>query len=153
MFAKMGGQRVTASSSAEVALDTVLTEGVRGAPDVAAFAGLEGRRLSVMAWHYHDDDLPGPEAAVELEVAGLPAAANRATATHHRIDEHHSNAYGAWKRMGSPIAPTPEQYAELQAASRLARLEAPAEVAVEGGRATLRFSLPRQAVSLIVLEW
>ena len=80
MFSKMGGRRVAAESSAEVPLATMLTEGVRGAPDVAALASVEPGRVNVMAWHYHDDDVPGPDAAVELVVAGLPAAAAEARA-------------------------------------------------------------------------
>ena len=41
----------------------------------------------------------------------------------------------------------------LEAAGKLAQMEAPATVRVEGGQATLPLALPRQAVSLIVLEW
>jgi xylan 1,4-beta-xylosidase len=153
MFAKMGGQQVAAKSSAEVPLDMMLAEGVRAAADVAALASAEPNRVAVMAWHYHDDDVPGPEAAVELAVAGLPAAAREAKVTHFRIDEQHSNAYAAWKRMGSPIAPNAAQYKELLAASALARLDVPSPVPVEKEGVVLRFALPRQAVSLVVLEW
>ncbi len=80
MFSKMGGRRVAAESSAQVPLDAMLREGVRGAPDVAALASAEASRLAVMVWHYHDDDVPGPDAAVELAVAGLPAAVDRGEA-------------------------------------------------------------------------
>ena len=153
MFSKMGGQRVAAESSAQVPLDTMLREGVRGAPDVAALASGEASRLAVMVWHYHDDDVAGPDAAVELAVAGLPAAITRAKLAHYRIDEHHSNAYAAWKRMGSPPAPDRDQYGELGAASELALLDAPAAARVESGVVTLRFALPRQAVSLVTIEW
>jgi xylan 1,4-beta-xylosidase len=153
MFSKMGGQRVAAESSAQVPLDAMLTEGVRGAPDVGVLAGAEPNRLAVMVWHYHDDDLPGPDAAVELALAGLPAAVSEAKLAHYRIDEHHSNAYAVWKRMGSPIAPNRDQYSEMQAAAELARMDAPATTSVEGGAATLRFPLPRQGVSLVTIEW
>jgi len=153
MFSKMGGQRVAAESSAQVPLDTLLTEGVRGAPDVAAFASAEPNRLAVMVWHYHDDDVPGPDAAVELSVGGLPFRSGEARLVHFRIDDGHSNAYAAWKRMGSPIAPNSDQYRELLAASQLAPLDASATVRVEKGQAALRFALPRQAVSLVVLDW
>jgi len=153
MFGKMGGSRVAVKSTGDAGLEAMLKDGVRGAPDVSALASLEGKRLSVMAWHYHDDDLPGPDAAIALAVAGLPPAAGEARLTHYRIDESHSNAYALWKRMGSPIAPNAEQYAQLLAASQLARLEAPATLRVEKGQATLQFALPRQAVSLVVLEW
>ena len=106
-----------------------------------------------MLWHYHDDDLPGPDADVELTLAGLPLASGEPRVVHYRIDEANSNPYGAWKRMGSPLAPTADQYKELQAASRLARLDSAATLRVENGQATLRFALPRQAVSLVQLDW
>ena len=153
MFSKMGGQRVAAESSAQVPLDTMLTEGVRGAPDVGVLASAEPNRLAVMIWHYHDDDVPGPDAAVELVIADLPAAVREAKLTHHRIDEDHSNAYAAWRRMGSTIAPDRDQYSEMEAASRLAVTDAPATMRVQGGAVTLRFALPRQAVSLVTMEW
>jgi xylan 1,4-beta-xylosidase len=153
MFSKMGGERVAAESSAQVPLDTMLTEGVRGAPDVGVFASTEPNRLAVMIWHYHDDDVPGPDAAVELAVTGLPATVRKAQLVHYRIDERHSNAYAAWKRMGSPIAPDRDQYGEMEAAARLALMGPPATVTVNGGAARLSFTLPRQAVSLVTLEW
>jgi xylan 1,4-beta-xylosidase len=153
MFGKMGGQRVTVQSSADPGLEAIMKDGVRGAPDVSALASLEGRKLAVMAWHYHDDDVPGPEAAVALTVTGLPLASGQARLLHYRIDEGHSNSFAAWKRMGSPIAPDEKQYAELEAAGMLAQLEAPATVRIDAGQVTLPLTLPRQAVSLVVLEW
>jgi len=153
MFSKMGGQRVAAESSAQVPLETMLTEGVRGAPDVGVLASAEPNRLAVMVWHYHDDDLPGPEAAVELAVAGLPASVSEAEVAHYRIDEHHSNAYAVWKRMGSPIAPNRDQYSEMEAAAELALMDAPTTTSVDSGAVTLRFALPRQGVSLVTIDW
>jgi xylan 1,4-beta-xylosidase len=153
MFSRMGGERVAADSSGAVPLDEIVANGVRGAADVAALASRAPGHLAVMVWHYHDDDVAGPLAQVTLEVRGLPASAPEATLTHDRIDEAHSNAYAAWQRMGSPLAPSREQYLELKAKGALTPLEAPTRVALVGGTASLRFSLPRQAVSLLVLEW
>ena len=153
MFGKMGGKRVAVQSSGDAGVEAIMKDGVRGTPDVSALASLEGKKLTVMAWHYHDDDLPGPEAAVALTVTGLPLASGEARLSHYRIDETHSNSFAAWKRMGSPIAPDEKQYAELEAAGKLAPMEGPATVRVEGGQATLPIALPRQAVSLVVLEW
>jgi xylan 1,4-beta-xylosidase len=154
MLSRMGGERVRAVSSAEVPLETILTEGVRGAtPDVAALAAREEGRLTVLAWHYHDDDLPGPDADVEMTVNGLPLPSGPARVTHYRIDGAHSNAFTAWKGIGSPPSPTPEQYARLEQAGRLARLtDTLTAASIAKGRTTLRFPLPRQAVSLIVLD-
>jgi xylan 1,4-beta-xylosidase len=154
MFSQMNGQRVPAESSAAVPLDAMMRIGVRETPDVAALASLDEKKLCVMVWHYHDDDVPGPDAAVELAVAGLPSATTEAKLTHYRVDENNSNAYAAWKRMGSPIAPNERQYSRLQDASNLAKLaDAPTTVRVEQGGAKLNFALPRQGVSLLVLEW
>ena len=44
-------------------------------------------------------------------------------------------------------------YAQLVPAGRLATLGEPTVVPVAHGTATLKFALPRQAVSLLVLEW
>ena len=155
MYGKMNGDRVTVRSSADAGLDGMLKNGVRGpAPDVHALAALEPKRLAVMAWHYHDDDLPGPAATVDLTLANLPAAAaNGATLQHYRIDRDHSNAHTAWVAMGSPAKPTPEQYAKLEQAGQLATLGEPAPLRVENGSAVVRLTLPRQAVSLLVVEW
>ena len=152
MYRRMGGQRLAATSSAEVSLSKIMQAGVREAPDVAALASLEGRTLSIMVWHYHDDDLAGPDAAVELAVWGLGGTSGAATLTHYRIDEDHSNSYAAWKRLGSPLAPNDKQYAQLEQAGRLARLAAPDTVGIAGGAVQLAFALPRQGVSLLVLE-
>jgi xylan 1,4-beta-xylosidase len=153
MFAKMGGERVAAESSAEVPLDAVLASGVRGAPDVAALASRAPGRVSILAWHYHDDDVPGPDAAVSLALRGLPAGVRRAKLTHFRVDEHHANAYAAWKRMGAPLAPTRAQYDALHAASQLALVSEPGPVDVNSGSLALELVLPRQAVSLLIVDW
>jgi xylan 1,4-beta-xylosidase len=152
MFSRMGGRRVEARSSAEVPLDAILRDGVRGAPDVAALASLEPGRLCILVWHYHDDDLPGPDASVEVALEHLPFAAGGARLTHYRIDADHSNAFTEWMRMGAPSAPNDAQYAQLVKAGQLGALGTPVAVAVSDGAATLRFRLPRQAVSLLVIE-
>jgi xylan 1,4-beta-xylosidase len=152
MFSKMGGERVAVTSSGEVPLDAILRNGVRGAPDVAALASLEPGKLSVMVWHYHDDDVPGPDAAITLALDRLPAGVTGARLTHYRIDETHSNSFTVWKKLGSPVAPDEAQYAQLARAGQLAQLAEPTSVPVRDGAATLQFTLPRQGVSLLVLE-
>ncbi|MCL4788953.1 MAG: beta-xylosidase [Verrucomicrobia bacterium] len=154
MYSQMDGQRITAESDAALKLDDIMRRGVREKPDVGTLASQDGNKLCVMVWHYHDDDIKGDAAAVELAVAGLPVAISEAKLKHYRVDEFHSNPYDAWRRMGSPIAPNQRQYNQLQEASHLAKLEdAPATVRVGQGNAVLKFSLPRQGVSLVVLEW
>ena len=106
----------------------------------------------MMAWHYHDDDVAGPAAQVSLVVEGLGAVTERAQLQHYRIDAEHSNAYTVWQRMGSPQSPSPAQYAELERASELASLAGPSSIGIENGRATLAVTLPRQAVSLLIID-
>jgi len=142
---------VAAASTGSVPLEAILAEGVRAAPDVGVLASRTGPRVSVLVWHYHDDDIPGPDAVVDLELSGL-AQADSALVTHYRIDRDHSNAYAAWKRMGTPVAPNRKQYAELEAAGRLALMGEPSRTPVQSGTARIRFSLPRQGVSLLILE-
>ena len=153
MFSKMGGQRLSVASDAAVDLEAMVRDGVRAKPDVSALASLDGNRLAVMAWHYHDDDLPGDNAWVELTLNGVPPRAGDLKVTQFRIDQENSNAFTAWKKLGSPQNPTAEQYAELEKTGKLAQIDPPEEITDEGRTVTLRFTLPRQAVSLFVLEW
>src|SRR5439155_4776110 len=134
-------------------LEEILRNGVRDKPEVSALASLDQRKLSLLVWHYHDDDVSGPDAEVELAVNGVPLKSDEASLRHFRIDEEHSNAFSAWKRMGSPQSPTPEQYKLLEKAGQLAALVAPEKVHVENGKVTLKVHLPRQAVSLLELVW
>lgn len=151
MFSRMSGQRIATSSTSQVPLDAILKAGVRDKPDVGAFASMDGKKLYVMVWHYHDDDVPGAPAAIELTSRALPFS-GKAQLTHYRVDETHSNSYAEWKRIGSPIAPSDAQYSVLEQAGKLARLGEPGTVDVANGTVTLRFQLPRQGVSLLVLE-
>jgi xylan 1,4-beta-xylosidase len=167
MFSQMGAQRIAATSDGARDLDAMMKQGVREKPDVAALASRDGRRVTIMGWHYHDDDVQGPDADVTLTLDGLQAhlagakpgtngglAKGKAKLRHYRIDTTHSNAYTAWKNMGSPAKPSAAQYKQLEQASELAALkDAPSSIDVTDGRATLKFALPRQAVSLLVVEW
>jgi xylan 1,4-beta-xylosidase len=159
MMAKMTGERIEARSSGDRGVEEIIKAGVRDAPDVAALASLDAtsRQLSVLVWHYHDDDVRGPDAAIELILSGLPRTASSGTslrAAHYRVDRDHSNAYTLWQKLGSPTAPTRPQYTQMEEASQLALLtDAPTSIPAENGTATLKFALPRQAVSLLVVTW
>lgn len=153
MFSRMGAERIPVTSDHALDLDTIVKQGVRERPDVGALASRDARRATVIAWHYHDDDVPGPAAEISLALEGLGLQQGKAKLQHFRIDGDHSNAYTAWKGMGSPARPSSAQYAQLEKASELATLAGPSGVDVADGRATVRFTLPRQGVSLVVLEW
>jgi xylan 1,4-beta-xylosidase len=153
LFAKMGGNVVFSASSAQAKLDDIMADGVRGAADVGVRSSLDGDRLSVLIWHYHDDDVAGPDAAVQVNLQGLPKSfANSARLTHYRIDNDHSNSYAAWLKMGSPIAPSQTQRTELIKAAELTTIDdAPMQVNIAHSATTLNFTLPRQGISLLVL--
>jgi xylan 1,4-beta-xylosidase len=153
MFGQMGGQRLAVASDGAIPLDTMLKEGVRSRPDVSALASLENRRLCVLLWHYHDEDIPGPTANLRILLAGLPIASGPVQLRHYRIDNMHSNAFEAWQRMGSPQKPTPMQVNQLEEAGRLQLLEPTRTLRVEKNEAAVQLNLPRQAVSLLILEW
>jgi xylan 1,4-beta-xylosidase len=148
MFSRMQGHKVPARSSHQVSLDAILANGVRGEPDVGVMASRGESELAVLVWHYHDDDVVGPDARVQLNIAGLPRGTTKVT--HFRIDEQHSNSYAAWRRMGSPIAPDKAAYDALRTAAQLTTLETAPDLRVASGKAQLSFSLPRQGVSLLI---
>ena len=147
------GLRLEVESEGAIPLETIMREGVLGRPDVSALASLDKNKLCVMLWHYHDDDVPGPDANIELMLDELPSGFKQCTLRHYRVDQEHSNAYTVWKRMDKPQNPTPQQYADLEKAGQLAMLMSPERINTENGSLNLHIKLPRQAVSLLVIEW
>jgi xylan 1,4-beta-xylosidase len=153
MAGLMKGDRVAVESTNAVSLATMLKSGVSGSADVDALAVRSDHEASVLIWNYEDDDVPGPDANVELSIKGLPETTTRVLVHHYRIDRVHSDAYTAWKQLGSPQQPTAEQYTALEAAGQLQLLESPAWREIRGGSIRLDFALPRQGVSLVQLRW
>jgi len=153
MLAMMQGDRVRAESSGAVSVDDILRNGVREKPDVDAMATRSEHGVSVLVWNYHDDDVAAADSPVSLSLAGLPKGLKNVQVAHYRIDNSHSNAFTAWKEMGSPQTPTLEQHQRLEAAGQLQMLDAGSEKKVEGGSVNLTFSLPREAVSLVQVNW
>jgi xylan 1,4-beta-xylosidase len=153
MFARMRGASVQVKSSMTPSLNSIEKTGVRADPDVNAMAAMDSHQFAILLWNYHDDDLPGPAADVEVGIASLPLNVAHASLADYRIDQTHGNPYGLWLQMGSPPNPTPAQYAQLQAAGRLATLDAPQSVEIEHGSFTTQVHLPREGVSLLVLTF
>jgi xylan 1,4-beta-xylosidase len=153
MFGKMSGQQIAATSSAGFNAEIIRARNVREQPDVSAMASLDGRKLFALAWHYHDDDVPGPDATISLALNGLPLRNGEATLTQYRVDANHSNSYEAWKRLGSPDPIPPELYAQLEKAGKLAQVGAAGKIQIKDGKADINFNLPRQGVALFAVEW
>ena len=153
MFGLLGSERVKAESSAAIFTDAVLRDGVRGQPDINAIATRKDHEIEILIWNYHDADLPVDPAKIALSVSGLPANVSRAQLEHFRIDSDHSNAFTAWKEMGSPQAPTPHEYERLENAGQLQLLASPSFLPIERGAVQLQFTLPRQGLSLLRIHW
>ena len=151
MLGMMSGDRVRVSSSSATSVSEIRDEGVRGAPDIYALAARRDGNVTVLLWNYHDDDLPAAPAHVVLSLEGL--SSGRPTVSHYRVDGERSNSYETWKKMGSPEEPTRAQYAELEKAAMLKTIAAPARHGVNQGRLEFSFPLPRQAVSLIKIDY
>jgi xylan 1,4-beta-xylosidase len=150
MLGKMHGDRVAVGSTSAADVQTIRDAGVRGEPDVYALATRSDRAMEILLWNYHDDDVPAPPADITMTIEGLPPG--RPTITQYRVDNRHSNAYEAWKGMGSPQSLTPVQRSALEKAGQLEAIGLPARQAIDKGRLTIDVSLPRQGVALFTIE-
>jgi xylan 1,4-beta-xylosidase len=153
MAGLMGGERVVATSSGAVSLDSILASGVRAQPDIDTLATRSPGAAAVLLWNYADDDVPGPSAPVQVTIQGIASTHPRVLVQQYRIDADHSNAYTAWKQMGSPQQPSPQQYGALQAASDLQLMGSPQWIAVDKGQVQIQIDLPRQGIALLRLTW
>ncbi|MET0308196.1 MAG: beta-xylosidase [Sphingomonas sp.] len=143
LFSRLGAEQVAATSDRQLPLDAILKDGVRAGPDIGALATRTSRGgTAILLWNYHDDDLPGPTARIALAVTGKHGGRARLW----RVDETHGNAFGAWKRMGSPASPDLAQVDALKRASRIA----PESLAARDGKLSL--TIPRQGVALVELD-
>lgn len=153
MAAKMNGTRVTATSSAEVALDKALADGVRGNSDIATMATRDSHSAATMLWNYNDAAASTTTASVQLTIAPLPGAVHTVRVTEYRIDSTHSNAYTVWQQLGSPAHPTPDQLRKLKSVDGLLSMGAAHRVAVKNAKLTMAVALPAQSVSLFLFDW
>src|SRR5262249_26780859 len=97
------------------------------------------------------DDLPGAARTVLLRLKNIPAG--KVSVQHFRIDDAHSNAYEAWKKMGSPQSVTEQQYKTLEQAGQLQQVGKETAGATAGGGLDLPVDLPCHAVSLLRVQW
>lgn len=149
MYAKFGPERIAASSSAQVPLDDMMAS-VTQKNDVGVMATRDGAKIAVLVWHYNDDDLKGPDAAVTFNLSGLGKAKTRKV-TQYLVDPKTANAYTAWQAMGSPPSPNQDQYKDLEVASVMHPTALP-PLTVTKGAAKLDLTLVRQGVTLLIVE-
>ncbi|MDB5246609.1 MAG: glycoside hydrolase family 39 [Segetibacter sp.] len=152
MFGKMSGKRADVQSPRMTPLQNIVDSSVRGPQtEIGALASIDKKTAGIMVWNYHDLDLQGAGEPVRLSIGGIPASS--VTLTHYTIDNEHSNSYEVWKKMGSPQNPTKEQIATLEKAGQLETVGKPTKKSVKGGKLLVDIVLPRQAVSLVKLDW
>jgi xylan 1,4-beta-xylosidase len=150
MMGMMGGQTLSVTSSGALPVDDLLTESVRGTPDVSAVATRAKDHVDVLLWNYHDDDVAASPAEFSLAVDGL--SSRKVSVQSFLMDAEHSNAYAAWLKMGSPAQPSAQQFIVLQKAATLEALkELP--VKVQDGQAKVDVKLERQGVMLVRFAW
>ena len=100
MFGRMGGDAAGGGEQRRAAARrrSQTTACARG-PTSPRWPAAAERTVSVLVWHYHDDDLPAPPATDRLSPSARCPPATPPS-TEYRIDAEHGNAYEAWKRMG-----------------------------------------------------
>ena len=140
MFGLMGGRRLAVESTADAGVEALRLHGVRGrarchrpwpAWRIARWASWSGTTTTMTC-------RPAtPRSSWTLR--GLPVATAPVLLEHYRIDGDHSNAFEAWKRMGSPQQPTPEQLAALERSAQLETIASPRWHRVQAGALSLRF--------------
>ncbi|RDB03543.1 GH39 family glycosyl hydrolase [Runella aurantiaca] len=152
MFGMMNGKRVDVKGNFMYPTLAVRDSSVRrSTPDIGGLATKDEGTAAVMLWNYHDDDVAGTAATVDLTLKNIPA--KKVKITQYRIDNEHSNSYEVWKKMGSPPNPTAEQITELEKAGQLARYGESKRQTVKDGQLIFSTTLPRQGVGLVMLEW
>jgi len=151
MLGMMTGNRIPVTNEAESSLDSMIAGGVKAKPDVHAMAAIDTHSATVLVSNYHDSDKSGDAAPIDLTISGLPKG--RIQVEHFRVDDDHSNSFEAWKKMGSPASPSPEQYAQLEAAGQLHLLNSPRWENSTTGSLHVNFPLPLHGISLIKLTW
>jgi xylan 1,4-beta-xylosidase len=149
LLGRLQGVRIPVTSSGARALSDILENGVRQQPDVDALAAIDGDRIRILVWNYHDDLVDAEPAPVSLEVATPPGFDADLTVTHTRVDATHGNAFALWTAQGSPAMPSAMQRSDLQAGMEPVVLASEQTVPVEAGIAKLSFELPRFGISLL----
>ena len=153
MCGLMQGRRVKVESTGHIPAEEIVAHGVREKPDIDALAAAGERSISILIWNYHDDQTDGVAAPVTLTIKDDSRLPERVLLQHYRIDAEHSNAYSVWRALGSPQAPTADQYKNLEQAAQLQLLNSPAWLTPLKGEISVHFDLPRQGISLLRLSW
>ncbi|MBN2861918.1 MAG: beta-xylosidase [Bacteroidales bacterium] len=150
MLGMMRGNRVLVKGNPYPARK-VIEQGIRDLPDINAMACADRNEMTILVWNYHDDDILGEINDIDLTISNIPDGSM--LMHHYRVDQELSNSYNVWQKSGSPHEPSEEEYRTLEAAGHLKLLTSPQWITASDNQTNIKFSLPRQGVSLIKLEW
>jgi xylan 1,4-beta-xylosidase len=153
MAGLLGGERVAVSSPGGILADDMRRNGVRTLPDIDAFATRAATSAAIMVWNYHDDDLDASAQPTALAISSIPDPIHKVLVEEFLVDQNHSNAFSAWKSMGSPQHPTPEQDSALVASGGLQEAASPRWVDVDQGHISVPVTLSRGATALVRISW
>lgn len=151
MFGMMQGERVMVTSETALSANDIISNGVRAQNDIHGIASKYGNVAWILVWNYHDDNVKGESAKIELSVNNIEK--NKVLIQHFRIDDQFSNSFETWKAMGKPQNVSEQQYSTLEQAGQLQLLTSPKWEEIIDGKTQLKFDLPKQGVSLIQLTW
>ena len=110
------------------------------APNILVTRRRDGS-LAVAAWNLVDPGKSGSAVELRLSFEHVPA---NARATMSTVDNDHGNTLAAYRSLGSPQYPTPEQVRKMNAASAL---PAPAHLHLDGNHLDIRLQV--NALALI----
>ena len=152
MFGMMEFNRLKVEGDLDYDYKKISDASVRDNPDVNALASRGEDAVTVMIFNYHDrNDIQVKPTPVTLNLEALPSS--KVLVSQYRVDEQFSNSYTAYKAMGSPQNPTPEQIDQLEQAGQLQLFTSPQYMDVKAGKLTLNLDLPRQGVALFKVEF
>lgn len=117
---------------------------------ISAFGTRDSKRVAIVVTNYQHERIKndGTSYAVTMKVDPPWKPEAKVTVKHWRIDERHSNAYTAFKEIGSPQQPKPSEIDAIKRRMELELLEAPVPMQAEELK-RIEFQLPCNAVSLV----
>ncbi|MFZ5518491.1 MAG: GH39 family glycosyl hydrolase [Candidatus Zhuqueibacterota bacterium] len=139
LLEKLGRTRIQLDAAGFPITDGLAT---KSAPD----------RIEVALWNFDETQANSSPAGILLRVVRLPQHLKRAAIRRYQIDAQHSNAYSAWKEMGSPQYPTDSELAALRSRQNLELIEEVHSVEVRQGNLEYSLTLPACSVCVVQIE-
>jgi xylan 1,4-beta-xylosidase len=153
LLGRLAGNRLPLTSSGAPHAGDILTNGVRGQPEIDGMATLDGATVQILVWNYHDDIVTVAATPVHLAIQVPASFGSSVRVSHLRVDDMHGDAYAVWVSQGMPASPSAAEVAALQQAMDPSPLVPDATLAVAAdGLVGVDFELPRFGVSLVTIQ-